>query len=91
MAGRISSATLPLLRGTFVFSRIAGISGRNALAEIHKSDCNTEWMVLWQVDQGQVAQLRHLSLVEVGGVRLLFMVNHAAAKRATALTLQLRG
>ena len=46
--------------------------------------------VLWQVDQGQVAQLGHLSLVEVGGVRLLFMINHAAAKRATARTLQLR-
>jgi hypothetical protein len=43
-----------------------------------------------QVDQGQVAQLGHLSLVEVGGVRLLFMVNHAATKRATARTLQLR-
>jgi len=40
-----------------------------------------------QVDQGQVAQLGHLSLVEVGGVRLLFMVNHAATERATARTL----
>ena len=48
-----------------------------------------DW-TLFQVDLGQVAQLGHLSLVEVGGVRLLFMVNHAAVKRASGRTAQLR-
>ena len=37
-----------------------------------------------QVHQYQVAHLPHLSLVDVGGVRLLFFVNHGAVRQALA-------
>jgi hypothetical protein len=37
-----------------------------------------------QLERGQVAPLPHLSLLEVGGVQLLFMVNALAVQRAVA-------
>ena len=36
-----------------------------------------------QVEQGQAVLVPHLSLLEMGGVRVLLQVNHAAIKRLT--------
>ena len=37
-----------------------------------------------QVDRGQSAVMQHLSLLEVGGIRLLLYINHSAVRRLLA-------
>ncbi len=37
-----------------------------------------------QVAQGEAIAVAHLSLIEVGGLRLLLLVNHAALRRLAA-------
>ena len=51
-----------------------------AISSNEPDNCGLRWGSR-QVERGQSAQVPHLSLLEVGGIRLLLHVNHAAIKR----------
>ena len=42
-----------------------------------------------QMVEGQTVILSHLSLLDVGGLRFLFLINHAAVERVLARMTQL--
>ncbi len=57
------------MSGPLLQRRVEGCTPVNALAAGE------------QVAQGQATEVAHLSLIEVGGIRLLLLVNSAALRR----------